>query len=89
MTCLALDASVYAYVGFGDAIVRKINLDQFEIQDEKSFVFREHLEEEAGDFQVRAIRVSKNNRNLLVSVSEEKAKGIITNCYVVLCSSAL
>jgi hypothetical protein len=45
MTALAVDNVVYAYVGFKGGIVRKIDIEKYEIVKEQTFVFKSDGEE--------------------------------------------
>jgi hypothetical protein len=38
MTALAIDNSLYVYVGFKGGIVRKIDIERYEIVKEQSFI---------------------------------------------------
>lgn len=40
MTALAVDNTVFAYVGFRGGIVRKIDIEKYEIVEEQTFMFK-------------------------------------------------
>lgn len=33
MTCVTVDRTVYAYVGFGSAVLRKVDISKFQIDE--------------------------------------------------------
>lgn len=43
MSALGMDGTVYAYVGFNGGLLRKIDIQNYEIVLEQSFVFRSDL----------------------------------------------
>ena len=66
MTTLGLDGGVYVYVGFEGGMVRKINVQKYQVENEKSFAFGP-AEQQSG-LKIKSIKASKNSQNVVICV---------------------
>ena len=77
MSSLAADENVSAYVGFEGGLVRKINIQEYGVEGEKSFLLGDVQAGSAEQARIKSMKVSRNNRHLLISVSRTSSPGYV------------